>query len=85
MAKIDISKIKLTKEEKQLLTKNKDHLCTAAKSNYTLPVYQKDLIAMNDFYMKHFDSKGINTGCPKCQLRLLSTLYEVAKANGIVE
>ena len=81
---VDVKAIKLTAEEKKILKKNASHLTTAAKSNYTLPVFQRDLIAMNDIYMKYFNKQGINTSCPKCQLKLLQTLYVLAEENNLL-
>ena len=84
MAKIDFKTIKLTKEEKSLLTKNKAHLISAALSNYTLPVLQKDLIAMNDLYVRQLKGQPFSLSCPRCQIKLLSVLYQLAKEQELI-
>ena len=84
MANVEIKALKLTAEEKKVLKANKSHLVSAYKSDYTLPLYQKDLIALNDMYMKYFNKQGINISCPKCVLKLLKTMYVVAEANTLL-
>lgn len=84
MANIDIKEIKLTAEEKKVLKKNKSHLISSYKSDYTLPLYQRDLIEINDMYMKYFNTQGVNISCPKCVLKLLKTMYVLAEANDLV-
>lgn len=81
---MDFTKIKLTAEEKKLLKANASHLCTAYKSDYSLPLYQRDLIGLNDMYMKHINKNGINIGCPRCILKLLKALYPLAEVNKLI-
>ena len=84
MANVNIKEIKLTAEEKKVLKANSNHLQTAYKADYTLPLYQRDLIALNDMYMKYFNTQGVNISCPKCVLKLLKTMYILAEANDLV-
>lgn len=84
MANVDIKSLKLTAAEKKVLKENKQHLISAYKSDYTLPLYQRDLIALNDMYMKYFSKQGVNISCPKCVLRLLKVMYEVAESNQLI-
>lgn len=81
---MNFKNIKLTAEEKKVLKANSNHLQTAYKANYTLPLYQRDLIALNDMYMKYLSKTGFNLGCPKCVLKLLKALYPLAEANSLV-
>lgn len=81
---IDYKKIKLSAEEKKLLKANAMHLKTAYKSDYSLPVFQRDLIALNDMYIKHISKNGFNISCSKCILKLLKGLYPLAEANNLV-
>lgn len=81
---MDYSKIKLTAEEKKVLKANSNHFYTAYKSKYTLPLYQRDLIFLNDMYVKYFNAKPFNLGCPKCILKLCQALYPLAEANGLI-
>ena len=81
---MDFSKIKLTAEEKKLLKANSSHLQTAYKSDYSLPLYQRDLINLNDMYMKYISKTGFNISCPKCVLKLLKALYPLAEANKLL-
>lgn len=80
----DYSKIRLTAEEKKVLKANKSHLSTAYKSSYTLPVFQRDLIALNDIYMKYFNKSGVNISCSQCILKLLKRLYPLAEAKKLL-
>lgn len=84
MANVDIKSLKLTTAEKKVLKDNKSHLVSAYKSDYTLPLYQRDLIALNDMYMKYFNKQGVNICCPKCVLRLLKVMYEVAEQHQLL-
>lgn len=81
---MNINNIKLTTEEKKVLKANSNHLQTAYKADYTLPLYQKDLIALNDMYIKYFSKQGVNIGCPKCILKLLKALYPLAEVNKLL-
>lgn len=76
-----MANIKLTTEEKKLLKANASHLSTAYKADYTLPLYQRDLIALNALYSKYINKAGVNISCPKCVLNLLKRLYPLAEAN----
>lgn len=80
--KIDYSKIKLKAEEKKLLKSNYNHLETAAKHDYSLPLYQRDLIALNDLYIKYINKQGQNISCRTCVLRLLKSLFLLGEATG---
>ena len=81
---MNLKNIKLTAEEKKLLKANSNHLQTAFKANYTLPLYQRELIALNDMYMKYFSKQGVNIGCPKCIHKLLKALYPLAEVNNLL-
>ena len=81
---MNINNIKLTAEEKKVLKANSNHLQTAYKADYTLPLYQKDLIALNDLYCKYFNKQGVNIGCPRCILKLLKALYPLAEVNKLL-
>lgn len=81
---MNLKNIKLTAEEKKLLKANSNHLQTAFKANYTLPLYQRELIALNDMYIKYFSKQGVNIGCPKCILKLLKALYPLAEVNNLL-
>lgn len=81
---MNLKNIKLTAEEKKLLKANSNHLQTAFKADYTLPLYQRDLIALNDMYIKYFNKQGVNIGCPKCILKLLKALYPLAELNNLL-
>lgn len=81
---MNIKNIKLTAEEKKVLKANSNHLQTAYKADYTLPLYQRDLIALNDMYTKYLSKTGFNLGCPKCVLKLLKALYPLAEANNLI-
>jgi hypothetical protein len=80
---MDVTKIKLTKEEKDTLQRNARHLISAYKSNYSLPVLQGQLILLNNMANKYY-GKNFNTTCPKCVLNLLKCLYPIAEANKLV-
>lgn len=80
----DYSIIKLTAEEKKVLKANADHLITAYRHDYTLPLFQKDKLALGDIYNKYVTKKSINYGCPRCILGLLKGLYPLAEAQGII-
>ena len=81
---MNFTNIKLTAEEKKVLKANSNHLQTAYKSDYSLPLFQRDLIALNDMYMKYINKSGFNISCPKCVLKLLKALYPLAEANKLL-
>ena len=81
---MDFTKIKLTAEEKKILKANASHLGTAHSADYSLPLFQRDLIALNDMYMKYINKNGFNISCPKCVLKLLKALYPLAEANKLL-
>ena len=81
---MNINNIKLTAEEKKLLKANAGHLSTAYKADYTLPLYQRDLIALNALYSKYINKQGVNIGCPRCILKLLKALYPLAEVNKLL-
>lgn len=81
---MDFNSIKLTAEEKKLLKANVAHFKTAYKSDYTLPLYQKDLIALNDMYVKYYTGRPFNLSCPKCILKLCKAMYPLAEANQLL-
>ena len=80
---MDYSKIKLTKEEKEVLKRNTAHLNSAYKSNYTLPVLHGQLIKLNEIANKHFN-KNFNITCGACVLKLLKFMYPLAEANKLI-
>lgn len=82
--KIDYKSFKLTAEEKKILKANASHFSTAYKADYTLPLYQRDLIALNDMYVKYLKGKPYNLSCPKCILKLCKAMYPLAEANDLV-
>lgn len=74
---------KVTKQELETLKKNKSFIWTAYKSKYTLPLYQSELIKLQDLYTKYIDKNTPSISCPKCILKILSGLYPLAEYNGI--
>lgn len=74
---------KVTKQELETLNKNKSFIWTAYHSKYTLPLYQSELIKLQDLYTKYVDVNTPSISCPKCILKILTALYPLAEYNGI--
>lgn len=75
---------KPTKEELKLLKNNAKHIITAYKSNYSLPLLQRDLIGLNDIIRAHYGGRGYNLNCSRCILSMLKSLYPMLEENSLI-
>lgn len=72
---------KLSKEEMKILKNNFNHLETSAKHQYCLPILQRQKILLFDIYTAHISKNTPNMNCPKCVLKVMSSLYELYMNN----